>query len=352
MTLKRIFSDGEHTITPRIFDVDNGETQKVTWPWMLPSMSDKIWPAADFWSLAAINDAIDDLYFGRSGNKFISPFVYDNAGGFDEHGLIRNPHKLSQRLYIRYVQKWTHLLELYVKEYDPLHSYSLTEATQRAGTDTDTGTVGVSGSGSNSVTRPQKSNTSQKTNTPNITETLTGTDRDVTEEDSKTTTTPETVKTTVNNGNSQQQNSRYGFNSANAAPVTSGSDTVNGTATESMSGKETVEADYDGTVTRTLSESRARTGSEQESIQSTETYSGPETASSTKAETETRNLSRSTTESVNSTKAGNMFKSPATLLDDDRSFWFLDYLELVFDDVDALLTLDIYSESEIQTYVW
>lgn len=304
------------------------------------------------------NKQLNYLYSIRSGNKFASSIAYKVPTKYEYEGerylSAQELNRINYRIRLKYLQKWKHLWDLYTAEYDPLHSYTVDETRTREVTGTDTGTVGNSGTGSSSKSYPTKSNSSTRQTTPNITETLTGTDRDVVSGETETVTTPDTVTTTRKSEDGTGQNNRFAFNTVaeNGVPVTKDTTKITSTDTQEVDGTETVETTDSRTDTLTLSESKVRTGSESESLQSTESYTGAEAKTESASNTETRNLAHGEEETVTSSRAGNMFKSFASLMEDDRNFWMTEYFDIVFDDVDKLLTLDIYSESEIHTYVW
>lgn len=273
------------------------------------------------------------------------------------------------------------------------------------------------------ATTESKTKSTSNTRTPNLTErteldediSVTGTD--------DTETTYGKVTTTESQLTDENLVSKWGFNSADAVPATSNSETRDSTDTETQSGSDVIDrdttesTDRDSVSVTTTTGTEANSGSETEQIirsgtetvaetrdidvtgseerrktgtettastESTETAeSGTETTEETKslsnsgtettqttgsersAGTETTNRdgdnSVTTTESndtthtgsdvfhdeVERTKTGNLFKSPAELLSIDRDFWLMDFFEIVFMDIDAMLTLSIFPESEI-----
>lgn len=337
------------------YDVTIPTSEKFYYPWNNNPVGPIQEGIADYF-----NEQLNYLYSMRSGNKFASNIAYKIPSLFiseyegERYLNAQELNRINYRIRLKYRQKWQHLWDLYTAEYDPLHSYTVDETRTREVTGTDTGTVGNSGTGSSSKSYPTKSNSSTRQTTPNITETLTGTDRDVVSGETETVTTPDTVTTTRKSEDGTGQNNRFAFNTLaeNGVPVTKDTTKITSTDTQEVDGTETVETTDSRTDTLTLSESKVRTGSESESLQSTESYTGAEAKTESASNTETRNLAHGEEETVTSSRAGNMFKSFASLMEDDRNFWMTEYFDIVFDDVDKLLTLDIYSESEIHTYVW
>lgn len=135
-----------------------------------------------------------------------------------------------------------------------------------------------------------------------------------------------------------------------------------GTETTLKSGTDTEVVDKSvitattGTDTTANDESTARTGTETTVTSGTETEDITETVTKDAVNTTTYNtniskhgsLNGTVDEDVERTKVGNLFKSPAELMSIDRDFWLTDYFEIVFADIDAMLTLSIFSDSPVR----
>lgn len=114
---------------------------------------------------------LDIAYHGqRSGEKFIAPMLYnwideDNPVKLTDAGYA----KLVSALLAVYGQKWNHLWSIYTKEYDPLHTYTITETgsdertTDRDYTDTNTKDLSTTDT-------YEESGTDNNTRTPNLTD--------------------------------------------------------------------------------------------------------------------------------------------------------------------------------------
>lgn len=232
--------------------------------------------------------------------------------------------------------------------------------------------------------------TTSNTKTPNTTETTTvEEDVSVTGSDDSETTYGKVVET-ESSATNESTDSRWGFNSQTPVPADKSEGDVATTKTETASGSDTIERDTSETTDRDATTTVRKTGTESDAGQETtltsytgfdtvaedkvETRSGTETRAMTGTEdydsTETINrtgdnrtassqvtdmshvTSDDTTEQLERTKTGNLFKSPAELLSIDRDFWLMDFFEIVFMDIDSMLTLPIYSESEIRQYIF
>ena len=96
---------------------------------------------------------------------------------------------------------------------------------------------------------------------------------------------------------------------------------------------------------------KASTGTEDYSETETERYTGTDSLVKTGSETDAIDGSTSEEEDVNTTKTGNIFKSPAELMMADRDFWLTDFFSIVFEDVDQMITLAIYPEKTVRHLV-
>lgn len=195
-------------------------------------------------------------------------------------------------------------------------------------------------------------------------------------------------------------NKIYGFNDSAASNHSEVDETKSNAIAETHSGDDVTETTENTTTTRTLGTSQTETGTESiqtsstsggedsvtVSVDDTTTHTGTDTTRTTGTETlvgtETNsgkdstviNDDTSTTTSATDTTTksgtetvvgattgnesitesisqhGNLTKSPAELLSIDRDFWLLDYFSIVFDDIDKLLTLAVYSDDKINYY--
>lgn len=321
--------------------------------------------------ILSFNSSLDYVYHGvRSGSKFITEFLY--------HGLTTQfpnfnsgipfynaPIALVTMLRAYYLDKWNHLWDDYTAEYSALHSYNITEA--ESTTETETTTPDITDT---TTLTDSSSDTENETRTPNITEGLqiagSGTRTpNLAENETVIETRNTTDETTFGKANTIEGESTendtvsvYGFNSSQAVPkearsahkvngqtsTDSGKDTVKGTGSITT-GRQSAQTGTEGN-SYTESSNKQTTGTEQISRTTTRQRAGGNTVR--KTGTERVSGSRSSTRS----KVGNIFKSPAELLQADREFWMTHYFEIIFDDVDKLLTLPIFSEKDVNFKVY
>ena len=291
------------------------------------------------WKTYVSAAGLDIAYHGqRSGDKFITPMCYnwlDDDGEVTSAGL----GKIAAAIMARYGQKWTHLWSVYTAEYDPLQTYQVTET----GSDSRTNSV-----------------TGNRTRTPNLTT------RDVLDQDdtdshtsSSTTTYGKSVATTGDT-TSMEQDYRYSFNSAGPSTISGSTGLDQRAASESpvYENHSFNVTDGGGTPAATKNSGMSK-GTEAQSGSDGETgsVSGTNSRDATNTRTETGTEGIASTESgtdsgsYSRTKAGNMYRSPAELMDFDREFWMVDFFSIVFADVDEMLTLGIYSERPINNTI-
>ena len=239
------------------------------------------------------SSGLDIAYHGeKSGSKFISPLLYNFI---DTDGEITTAGKeaVSSAIKARYYQKWNHLWGVYSTQYNPLDTYNLTETNER------------------DLTRGEDESGSM-VHGHVITDG--GTDT--------TTTTHGHVVTDTGDPTSDTTDQVMGFNSSEFVDKQ----------------KTSVESHTDNVETHSGSDTNALLHGK------TETNSGTDTTSS--------EIDETVHEEFSSTKQGTMYRAPAELLSLDRDFWLRDFFSIVFEDVDNMLTLAIYSERDTQTKVF
>ena len=279
---------------------------------------------ADFvsmpWSETVVAATIGMAYCAESANRFIAPLVYkllDEDGELDSSSRT----KLANIVKTRFIQKWTHLWNLYSAEYNPLDTYNLTESSEKDSTDNGNETLAHG-----HVVRD--SGTDSRSFTHGHVITNGGEDTIKTDYGKVTTDSGEPSSVTTNQ--------REGFNSDDFQNVTKESTDNVTDNTETLSGTDTSTTEYGGT----------------------ETHSGIDTDATLYGKSETHSGSDTTTkaqayhEEYSSTKAGLMYRAPAELMSIDREFWLDDYFSIVFADINSILTLAVYAEKEINTKIY
>ncbi len=337
-------------------------------------------------------NGLDISYHGvRSGMRFAAPVLYNFL---DDEGeiTVSGYSTIGRMLWSRYQLKWTHLWQLYNTEYNPLDSYSITETRSRELTKSDDVDDSRTVNLSDVTTFPQKSTSSSQLRTPNLSETTSYPTKNTTTSQTRTpnleeeTVVDDEVTTNVegtddlthgkqteteSENESTTQDNTFGFNTASTDGVPEGKTTQSGTAssTETNSGVDARATTEDTTSTRdsttkvtskgtetiagteaesyTGNQSVSKTGTESTTNSVTESYTGTESVNHTGTDVKSREASGEESEEIESTKTGNIFKAPAELLSIDRDFWLTEFFSIVFDDIDNMLTLSIYSESEV-----
>lgn len=349
------------------------------------------------WYSSVSDTGLDLAYHGtHSGGKFVTALLY-NFLDDDGHITVSGYSSIATMLMAKYGAKWTHLWQLYATQYNPLHAYNMSET--EVSEDTGTETTEIDGEirrARNQTLTESGSHDSTATRTPNLSE-ATST-REVTDATVETERTPNLSEATVLDENIQLTGyetdettyghvvttdddqtkaatlSVFGFNSVTAVPkettsetdtddsaVThSGKDTTtkdtdsetdrDSTSTKTTTGTDTVTEDTDSTVTG--SNTKLTTGTDATRDTGTTTGTTQNADSETTGEDRTSELTVDRRNEVTRTRQGNMFKAPAELLSLDRDFWLTEFFDIVFSDIDQLLTLGIYAESSVRYKIY
>lgn len=349
------------------------------------------------WYSSVSDTGLDLAYHGtHSGGKFVTALLY-NFLDDDGHITVSGYSSIATMLMAKYGAKWTHLWQLYATQYNPLHAYNMSETEVSEDTGTETTEIDgeirrarnqtLSESGSHDSTATRTPNLSEATSTREVTDATVETERTpnlsektVLDEKIQSTghETDETsyghVVTTDDDQTKAATLSVFGFNSATAVPkettsetdtddstVThSGKDTTtkgtdsdtdrDSTSTKTTTGKDTVTEDTDSTVTG--SNTKLTTGTDATRDTGTTTGTTQNADSETTGEDRTSELTVDRKNEVTRTRQGNMFKAPAELLSLDRDFWLTEFFDIVFSDIDKLLTLGIYAESPVRYKIY
>lgn len=236
---------------------------------------------------------LDISYHGsHSGAKFVAPIVYnwlDDNGALTQAGIA----SLVAALKATYLQKWSHIWNLYTAQYSPLDSYNVTETLERTFA---------------------RAVDSTKQRTDNLTERA--------QSDDDTTNSGTDTVTTTPTGSDTEIHYLNGFNSSEPVPSEKSVSTPAVVTTEA-------------TVHGLKSERDVNT-----------------TTTNTGTQTVTEDTTNDDTEEYTKTRSGRMYNIPAEMLKVDREFWLDGYFSSVFDDLDEMLTLAIYSDSEVQSTIF
>ena len=304
------------------------------------------------WETEISSSYIDISYHGaHSGDKFCAPLVYRFLNEDGELTTAAMSYVASAISDI-FASKWVHLWNLYHTQYSPLANYHMEETREIDATSdvdtTDTRTLNTQ----DTTTHPIKTVDTTTIRTPDLTETTDIDDSSSTETERIDETTHGHVVTTgIQRAESGQAN-KFGFNSAEAVPVSTETGTVTETDTETNSGKDTTSIEGSESTTRDATDTKTTTGTDTIEDTSVETYTGVDQLAKTGTDTLVRDSGVVNHEEETVTKEGNLYKAPYEMLTGDREFWMVNYFSMVFADVDSVLCLSIYPESEINTKVY
>lgn len=312
------------------------------------------------WKNADYVSQLDLGYYWHSGQKLVSPVVFDVSGNIDN--IISNIDltaltteqrtAIAGMIFQIFNRKWTKLYNIYDLQYNPVNNYKMSEVEmidhdiQRAETDggtvnkADTGTISDSGTDTGTVTTvTDKDITNTGTSNHSISDG--GTITTVTDNDKTNT------GTQSNSGSSNTDNGIFGFNSS----VSVGSDTSDNTNSNTRTDNLASTEDETVTETRATTHTDNRTDNLASTDDTTETETRNLADSNTKTlntnELETRNLTHNFTESNDVSRSvlreGNTgIYSPQQLIDNEIELWQWNYYKQVFEDIDSILCLAIY----------
>lgn len=282
------------------------------------------------WKTYVSGEVLDlDYYGNHSGSKLISPLVHKLL---TNTGLSpANQAKLAGLIFYKYNQSWVRAWNAITADYDPLENYHKTEVREPDLTDERTDDL-------------QYKRTADLTDERTADLTTERTD-DLTHErtDDLTETTTPTVKDTEITKTKNKQttnNSLYGFNSSTAVP--SDSSETSGTKTDNEVERTLEHTGYDTVAdsgTQTLTDSGTQTTTETGTDTTTKT--GTDTYDSTGTQTTTHTGSETTETYGNIGVITNQAMLEAEL--NLRSRW--NFFEMIFKDVDEILTINVYGHS-------
>ena len=341
----------------------------------------ELWPWDD-----SMNARLDDVYLNiRSGGKFVAPYIIKILKKINsivyptyaQNGILTPVDRtdISHTIATRFAMKWAHLFnEIYNANYSPLNVADYTEQRTRNASINNTKNL------SDTLTRPTKTIAKNSTRTPNLTEQRTPnlteqrtpnlTDTTVAasqSSDSGTDSQTTTFGKVVTEGGNMTRtfgHNEFGFNTSaeGGVPISVDTESVTPRQTTTDSGTEGVSGTNSNTSNSRDNSTFTRTGSETTTKSGTETVTNTGTEGISEQETETYSANEVKTtagtdndvinEGIRISRSGSMFRPPAELLSLDRDLWLWDFFEIVFDDVDSILTLNIYSDSPVERFYW
>lgn len=321
------------------------------------------------WKNDITSNMLDIEYFtNQSGDKFISPLIVKMMSGETLTQIEINI--IAGTIYGIYGKNWKALWDTLSFEYNPIENYSMTETMtndrtvdeygrtttrtdnlqhEKTGTDTlthnttDTRTDNLQHekTGTDTITH----NTTD-TRTDNLQHAKTGTD----------TITPNTTETTTPNLTNARTDTIAGFNSTGL--VTSEGSTTNATGTNTITRTGTESTQYNTTDSETGTQATAKTGTESTQYNTTDSETGTQALAKTGTEstqynttdadtgTQTHAETGSDTHTRNYTlkRSGNIgVTTSQQMIQSERDLWKWNfYRDVVFKDIDSMLTLMIY----------
>lgn len=259
------------------------------------------------WKAKSIDTYLDTEYsLLRSGDKAISPLV-DKL--LSDDGTMTEPNKLiiATTIYQRFIQKWTKLYNTLSLTYNPIENYSMTET--HTGTETRTNTP------SN-----RKETTTQSSEDWKLTESQTPSE----DYSVKVTQTPTDWTTTESaDGDENTTSTEHEVSAFNSGYE----DGTKDTTTTNRKVETTQSGTYDTETTQTgsIDVERTQTGT----LTTEHTIEGTD---------EDETLYNTTL-----TRSGNIgVTTSQQMLQSEREVWLWDYFEIVFSDIDKMLTIPIY----------
>lgn len=261
------------------------------------------------WQYEGIASELDLEYHGNiSGEKNISPLVNKIMEGdtltSDELG------KLASVIYTMNHVRWEKEFETMFYDYNPIENYSMTETMSNDITEID---YGRQHTRTDNLTHKK---TGSDVNTKNLSHKKTGSDIN-----SKNLTDKNTPNTTNTDAATVS-----GFNSSVGVPDRGNTSTMTGTDTTTHTGTDTV----------TYNTVDNDTGTDSVTYNTTDKDSGTVTDNDTGTDTHTRNYTLTRTGNIGTLTSQQMIESQRNL------FMWKFFYDVVFPDVDKVLTLSIY----------
>lgn len=299
------------------------------------------------WKNDVSGKVLDMKYHGNhSGMKKISPLLeaLSNDDVIDNKDLT----DIANILFEIYNKPWTKLYATMSLEYNPIENYRMVESEVANGT--NTGTVETD----NNVTYGKQNDVNETSaNTGTVSDNTT-----LTKNTTQTTTNnlTDTVNNTVeelpaevitkNSSNSNtSQDSVFGFDSVDAVNTDKTVDNGSVEDTETHSGKNTTTTQQSSTKTGTVEISDTGTdttaSTRTDDLHYTKSYTDSSSGTDTSKEKRTDALENHTDRTL--TRSGNIgVTTSQQMIESERQLWLWKYFDIIFKDVDSLLTIDIY----------
>lgn len=320
------------------------------------------------WRNDNIAQSLDIEYHGNiSGDKFISPLVDKMSGG--EVLTESKKNMLANAILAINSANWTKQWQTLSLTYNPIQNYNINEVMNNDETvieygkrSTQTNELTHSKTGTDSMARDvtdtrtdnlTHSKTGTETESPDISETRTD---NLTHGTNNTETlTPNTTQTTTPNITQNTTDRIRGFNSD--VDVNTGSHIQSNSGTETVTRTGNEQKHLTGSETNTGTQTTRRQGENETEYHITESDSGTQanaknedidiTYNSSESDTGTKSLSDSgsdtKTRNYSLSRSGNIITTTQDLINKEHNLWKWKFFEeVVFPDIDRVLTLQIY----------
>lgn len=261
-----------------------------------------------------------EYIYNHSGDKYISKLVDNLSNVVREDDLLNN---ICNVLITHYKDKWIKTYNAFKQDYDLLKPYeiSMTESsdgnTKHDSTNTNTSTSSDILKSSGGYT-----DTNESTNSDTLTKT----------DDSTNTTSNDTTSKSSKSANTEQYNQVYGFNDSNYSPdkrtISDGSET--GSINNTDKGTSTTKGTSSTNGTSTINGTSKRVND------------STNTTTKTSSDSAIVNESSSNSNTREQITKGNLSKSSQELISEEIELRKQDFFNIIFDDIDRLLTLSIY----------
>ena len=284
------------------------------------------------WAVAN-HDTLDLEYFGNhSGNKIISPLIYDMLIDNDYASELTQAQidMLAKLIVRKYGKQWEKLYATLSAQYNPIENYNMTE--KHTGSDTLTDTP----KNWNKETTTDNNQTETVTDTPTDWQKETKTDNNQTETVTDTPTNWKTTTSRDGEDNKVVENATtYGFNSSTPVPK-DGMETVTDERTEEeQSGTYEKETTHDGDITVT---------EEQKGTYEKETTHDGDIVVTEK---QTGTYEKETVYDTTTERSGNIgVTTNQAMLQAEVDLWKLwNFTDFIYSTLDEVLTLSVYMNS-------
>lgn len=255
---------------------------------------------------------VDEMYFLRSGQKYVSPVVLKYLDlNFSTSQILTRVANMAK---MKYGDQWKRLFATFDLTYNPVENYNMTEEMS------NDRTVVSFGKTENITTSNSHAKTGTEEDNANMSHAKTGTEQD--SGSNSETRTPNLTNTDSKNV--------YGFNtSASGAGLPDEKITRASTGTETVSGT--------SGNTKTFNTTDTDTGTDTKTFNTTDTDTGTNSVVNSGSDTHTRNYSLSRSGNIGVTTTQQMLQSEI----DIWSMWEI-FEKVIFPNIDEIMTIPIY----------